>query len=638
MEGLDLDSVLEEQDPVAPSADFVSAAAVPDPAAMRARALQDPESFWAEVAGELEWFEPWDRVLDWDAPFATWFPGSSCNIVHNALDRHLGTWRRHKLALLWQGENGDEQSYTYAELAREVNRLANGLRRLGVGKGDCVTIYMPVCPQQAIAMLASARIGAFHSVVFGGFSAEALRERINDADSRVLITADGGYQRGKVVPLKETSDAALADCPSIRNVIVHERVGNEVPMQDGRDLTWSAAIDGCSPDAETEPMAADDLLFVLYTSGSTGKPKGIMHRHAGYQVGAYATTKWVFDIRDTDLYWCTADPGWVTGHSYIVYGPLMNGASVFIAEGSPDTPDPGRWWSAIERYGINILYTAPTAVRMFMRMGEDWPNRYDLSSLRLLGSVGEPINPEAWRWYSRFIGHDRCPIVDTWWQTETGSILISSLPADVQKPGSAGLPFPGIDADVVDQDGNSRPAGKGGYLVVRRPWPSMLAGIYKDPDRYRDTYWSTIEGMYAAGDAAVRDEDGYIRVLGRTDDVLNVAGHRLGTMEIESALVAHPAVAEAAVIGIPDEVKGEVPKAFVIAHEGSEAGEELAAELRESVAEQIGKIARPAAIEFVNSLPKTRSGKIMRRLLKAQERGESVGDTSTLDPGSVPAD
>jgi len=636
MEGLDLDSVLEEQEPVSPSAEFVAAASVPDPAAVRARAAQDPEGFWAEVAEELDWFAPWDRVVDWEIPYAKWFPGAKCNIAHNAVDRHLDTWRRHKVALIWEGENGDRQVFTYAELAREVNRLANGLRRLDVGKGDCVTIYMPVCPQQAIAMLASAKIGAFHSVVFGGFSADALRDRINDAQAKALVTADGGYQRGKIVPLKATADAAVAQCPSIEHVIVYERTGEDVPMLGGRDHTWTAAVAGCSTEAEIEAMDSGDPLFVLYTSGSTGKPKGIMHSHGGYQVGAYLTTKWVFDLRDTDLFWCTADPGWVTGHSYIVYGPLMNGATGFMAEGAPDFPDAGRWWSIVERYGINVLYTAPTAVRMFMRLGEEWPGKFDLSSLRLLGSVGEPINPEAWRWYHRVIGQGQCPIVDTWWQTETGSILITALPAEAQKPGSAGLPFPGIDADVVDENGVSRPDGEGGYLVIRRPWPSMLTGIYGDPERYQQTYWSTVDGMYAAGDAAVRDADGYIRILGRTDDVLNVAGHRLGTMEIESALVAHPAVAEAAVIGIPHEVKGEVPKAFVILHTNVEVGPELEASLCESVAEQIGKIARPAVIDFVPSLPKTRSGKIMRRLLKAQERGEAVGDTSTLDPSSIP--
>ena len=638
MEPIDLDSVLEEQGEVCSPDAFIETALVPDPAAVRAAAADNPEAFWTRVAGELEWYRRWDAALDWELPFAQWFPGAQCNIVQNAIDRHLSSWRRHKVALLWEGENGDRQVLTYAELAAEVNRLANGLRRLGIKKGDCVTIYMPICPQQAIAMLASAKIGAFHNVVFGGFSSDGLRDRINDAQSKLLITADGGYYRGNIVPLKQAADEAVQQCVSIKHVVVYERTGTTVPMQADRDLTWSQVIEGCAATADAEIMDATDPLFVLYTSGSTGKPKGIVHCHGGYMVSVYQTTKWVFDLRDTDLYWCTADAGWVTGHSYIVYGPLINGATGFMAEGAPDYPDPSRWWRLVERYGINILYTAPTAIRMFMRLGDQWPAAHDLSSLRLLGTVGEPINPEAWRWYHRVIGGSDCPIVDTWWQTETGSILITNLPAEPQKPGSAGLPFPGIDAEVVDIKGNPQPPGQGGYLVVRKPWPSMLSTIYNDPERYRETYWEVVPGMYTAGDAAVRDEDGYIRVLGRMDDVLNVAGHRLGTMEIESSLVAHAAVAEAAVIGVPDEIKGEVPKAFVLLKQGIETSDKLSIELREHVAKQIGKIARPKVIDFVSSLPKTRSGKIMRRLLKAQERGEDVGDTSTLDPGSVSTD
>ncbi len=629
-----LDSILEVPEAIEAPDDFVAAAVIADPAAQRAAAAENPEAQWEAAAAELEWFRPWDAVLEGEAPNSSWFPGARCNIVHNAIDRHLQTWRRHKVALIWEGENGDRQLFTYAELAREVNLLASALRARGIGKGDRITLYMGVSPQLAISMLASAKIGAIHSVVFGGFSANALRDRIQDAEAKALITADGAYYRGKVVPLKPAADAAAAECPTLECVVVYQRCGVDVEMVDGRDVWWHDFVADASAEADTEVMEANDPLYILYTSGTTGQPKGIQHCHGGYMVGTYLTTKWVFDIQDTDLYWCVADMGWVTGHSYVVYGPLLNGATVFMAEGAPDYPDMGRWWRTIERYGINILYATPTAIRMFMRAGDDWPNRFDLSSLRLLGTVGEPINPEAWRWYHRVIGKGRCPIVDTWWQTETGSIMITTLPAAPQKPGSAGLPFPGIDADVVDKEGNSCAAGQGGWLVIRKPWPSMLATIYGDHDRYVETYWTAVPGCYTAGDAAVRDADGYIRVLGRMDDVLNVAGHRLGTMEIESTLVAHDAVAEAAVIGVPHELKGQVPKAFVILTIGSEGSDDLAAELRNHVADTIGKIARPDSIEFVETLPKTRSGKIMRRLLKAKEAGQAIGDTSTLDPTS----
>ena len=629
-----LDSILEVPEAIEAPDDFVAAAVIADPAAQRAAAAENPEAQWEAAAAELEWFRPWDAVLEGEAPNSSWFPGARCNIVHNAIDRHLQTWRRHKVALIWEGENGDRQLFTYAELAREVNLLASALRARGIGKGDRITLYMGVSPQLAISMLASAKIGAIHSVVFGGFSANALRDRIQDAGAKALITADGAYYRGKVVPLKPAADAAAAECPTLECVVVYQRCGVDVEMVDGRDVWWHDFVADASAEADTEVMEANDPLYILYTSGTTGQPKGIQHCHGGYMVGTYLTTKWVFDIQDTDLYWCVADMGWVTGHSYVVYGPLLNGATVFMAEGAPDYPDMGRWWRTIERYGINILYATPTAIRMFMRAGDDWPNRFDLSSLRLLGTVGEPINPEAWRWYHRVIGKGRCPIVDTWWQTETGSIMITTLPAAPQKPGSAGLPFPGIDADVVDKEGNSCAAGQGGWLVIRKPWPSMLATIYGDHDRYVETYSTAVPGCYTAGDAAVRDADGYIRVLGRMDDVLNVAGHRLGTMEIESTLVAHDAVAEAAVIGVPHELKGQVPKAFVILTIGSEGSDDLAAELRNHVADTIGKIARPDSIEFVETLPKTRSGKIMRRLLKAKEAGQAIGDTSTLDPTS----
>ncbi len=629
-----LDSILEVPEAVEAPDEFVAAAVVADPAARCAAGAENPDAQWEAAAQELEWFRPWDAVCEGEAPNFDWFPGARCNIVHNAIDRHLQTWRRHKVALIWEGENGDRQLFTYAELAREVNLLASALRARGIGKGDRITLYMGVSPQLAISMLASAKIGAIHSVVFGGFSANALRDRIQDAEAKALITADGAYYRGKVVPLKPAADAAAAECPTLECVVVYQRCGVDVEMVDGRDVWWHDFVADASAEADTEVMEANDPLYILYTSGTTGQPKGIQHCHGGYMVGTYLTTKWVFDIQDTDLYWCVADMGWVTGHSYVVYGPLLNGATVFMAEGAPDYPDMGRWWRTIERYGINILYATPTAIRMFMRAGDDWPGRFDLSSLRLLGTVGEPINPEAWRWYDRVIGKGRCPIVDTWWQTETGAILITTLPAAPQKPGSAGLPFPGIDADVVDKEGNSCPPGQGGWLVIRKPWPSMLATIYGDHDRYVETYWKAVPGCYAAGDAAVRDADGYIRVLGRMDDVINVAGHRLGTMEIESTLVAHAAVAEAAVIGVPDELKGQVPKAFVILNDGHDAGDDLAAELRAHVAHAIGKIARPDSIEFVETLPKTRSGKIMRRLLKAKEAGQEIGDTSTLDPMS----
>ena len=629
-----LDSILEVQEAVEAPDDFVANAVIGDPVAQRAAAGENPEAQWEAAAEELEWFRPWDTVLEWNPPNSSWFSGAQCNIVHNAIERHLRTWRRHKVALIWEGENGDRQVFTFAELAREVNLLASALRAHDIGKGDRITLYMGVSPQLAIAMLASAKIGAIHSVVFGGFSADALRDRIQDAEAKALITADGTYYRGNVVPLKSTANAAAAECSTLECVIVYQRCGVEVEMVDGRDIWWHDFVADASAEAHTEIMEANDPLYILYTSGTTGRPKGIQHRHGGYMVGTYLTTKWVFDLQDTDLYWCVADMGWVTGHSYVVYGPLLNGATVFMAEGAPDHPDMGRWWRIIERYGINILYATPTAIRMFMRAGEEWPNRFDLSSLRLLGTVGEPINPEAWRWFDRVIGKGHCPIVDTWWQTETGSILIATLPAAPQKPGSAGLPFPGIDADVVDKEGNSCAPGEGGWLVIRKPWPSMLATIYGDHDRYIQTYWMAVPGCYTAGDAAVRDADGYIRVLGRMDDVINVAGHRLGTMEIESTLVAHSAVAEAAVIGVADDIKGQVPKAFVILSIGNEASGDLSNELRGHVARTIGKIARPDSIEFVETLPKTRSGKIMRRLLKAREAGQAIGDTSTLDPMS----
>ncbi|HEY2931997.1 MAG TPA: acetate--CoA ligase [Acidobacteriota bacterium] len=633
-EKLTLESVLHEDRIYKPPAEFVRNAWVPDYQRLYDESVKDIEKFWEKVAHDLEWYKPWNRVLEWDYPFSKWFVGASCNIVHNALDRHINTWRRHKVAFLWEGENGDRRTITYHQLYCEVNRLANALKGMGVKRGDRVTIYLPVIPEIAISMLACAKIGAVHNVVFGGFSAEALRDRIDDAEAKVLITADGAYYRSGIVPLKENADKAVNLCPTIEHVIVVRRTGKGVPAGP-KDINWEDALRDQSIECSTEHMDSNDLLYILYTSGSTGKPKGILHRHGGYMVGTYITTKWIFDLKETDLYWCPADPGWVTGHSYIVYGPLLNGATQFICEGAPDYPQPDRWWSIVERHRINVLYGTPTAIRLFMKYGEEWPRKHDLSSLRLLGTVGEPINPEAWIWYYKNIGRERCPIVDTWWQTETGQIMISPLPSYPLKPGSAAKPFPGIVADVVDRDGNSQPANVGGYLVIRKPWPAMLASIYKDPERYKQQYWSIVPGVYTTGDAAVRDSDGYIRVMGRMDDVLNVAGHRLGTMEIESALVHHPSVAEAAVIGKPHDVKGEVPKAFVTLRPGFEKSAALVEQLKEHVAEQIGKIARPEEIDFLDRLPKTRSGKIMRRLLKARERGESYGDTSTLEPGSI---
>lgn len=629
-----LQSVLRETRIYKPSPEFVQNAWVPDYEKTYAASISDSLKFWADVAGELEWYKKWDKVLEWDYPFSNWFVGGECNIVHNALDRHVFGPRRHKVAYFWEGENGERRTLTYFQLYCEVNRLANALKKMGVRRGDRVTIYLPVIPEIAISMLACARIGAVHSVVFGGFSAEALRDRIQDAESRVVITCDGASYRNQIVPLKENVDKAAGHCPAVERVVVVRHIGHDIPMYP-RDIAWDDAVRGESDECPAERMQANDLLYILYTSGSTGKPKGILHRHGGYMVGTYITAKWIFDLKETDLYWCPADPGWVTGHSYIVYGPLLNGVTQFICEGAPDYPQPDRWWSIVERYRVNVLYGTPTAVRLFMKYGDSWPKKHDLSSLRLLGSVGEPINPAAWVWYHNHIGGGRCPIVDTWWQTETGAIMISPLPSYPLKPGSATKPFPGIEVDVVDREGHSQPPNVGGYLVIKKPWPSMLAGIDKDPERYKQQYWSIVPNVYTTGDAAVKDADGYIRVMGRMDDVLNVAGHRLGTMEIESALVHHPAVAEAAVIGKPHEVKGETPKAFVTLRPGYEKTAELILELKEHVSAQIGKIARPEDIEFVDRLPKTRSGKIMRRLLKARERGEALGDTSTLEPGSI---
>ncbi|MEO0101742.1 MAG: acetate--CoA ligase [candidate division WOR-3 bacterium] len=592
---------------------------------------EDQEWYWGEMAKELEWFKPWERVLEWNLPFAKWFVGGKINIAHNALDRHIKTERKDKVAYIFEGEPGEVERWTYLDLYKEVNRLANTLKRFGVKKGDRVTIYLPMIPQLPIAMLACAKIGAIHSVVFSGFSATSLKDRIIDSESKVLITADGGFRRGKFVPLKENADEALKDCPSVEKVIVFERAKRKVPMHSGRDVFWSEVVASESDECPTEVMDSEDILYLLYTSGTTGKPKGVVHVHGGYAVGTYTTLKYVFDIKDSDIWWCAADIGWVTGHSYIVYAPLMLGATSILYEGAPDYPDPGRWWKMIEREKVTILYTSPTAIRMHMRYGEEWAKKYNLSSLRLLGSVGEPINPEAWRWYYKNIGNERCPIMDTWWQTETGTFVISPLPITPLKPGSATKPLPGFGATVYNSEGKPIKPNENGLAVLTKPWPAMLRTLYKDPERYKQVYWSRFPNVYLTGDSATIDEDGYFWFRGRADEVLNVAGHRLGTAEVESALVAHPAVAEAAVIGIPHEVKGDVPKAYVVLKVGFTPSEELSKELKEWVAKEIGPIARPEEIEFRDKLPKTRSGKIMRRLLKAQALGLPIGDTSTLE-------
>jgi acetyl-CoA synthetase len=589
----------------------------------------------------LEWSRKWDRVLDWDPPHAKWFVGGKLNVSVNCLDRHVfgAGARRNKAALVWEGEPGEERVLTYWDLYREVTKFANVLKRLGVRRGDRVAIYLPMVPEAAIAMLACARIGAPHSVVFGGFSADALRERINDLGAKVLVTADGGYRRGNVVNLKGAADQAMESAPTIQSVVVLNRAMNatQVPMREGRDHWWHRLMADAPIHCEPEAMDAEDLLFVLYTSGSTGKPKGIAHTTGGYLVGVYATTKWVFDLKDDDVFWCTADIGWVTGHSYVVYGPLANGATAMMYEGTPDTPHRARFWELIEKHRVSVFYTAPTAIRAFMKWGPEHPQKHDLSSLRLLGSVGEPINPEAWIWYHLYIGREKCPIVDTWWQTETGHILITPLPGlTTTKPGSATRAFPGLAPDVVDEQGRPVPLGSGGYLIMRRPWPGMLRTIYGNPQRYVEQYWSRFPGVYFTGDGARRDHDGDHWLLGRVDDVMNVAGHRLSTMEIESALVDHPAVAEAAVIGRKHEIKGEAVAAFVTLKEGRAAGSEMAEELKAHVAKKIGAIARPDDVLFTAELPKTRSGKIMRRLLRDIAEGRALGDTTTLaDPTVV---
>ena len=631
----DLSALLDERRTFPPSEEFKRRANWND-SAVYDRAAKDPEGFWAEQAKNLVWFTPWQRVLEWKAPWAKWFVGGKLNVTYNCVDRHAHSARRNKAAIIWEGEPGDSRVLTFGMLEREVNRFANALKSLGVAKGDRVAIYMGMVPELAIAMLACAKIGAAHSVVFGGFSAEALRERINDAKAKVLITADGAWRRGTVVALKASVDDALTGTPTIEKVVVVERVGKAAPisMKPGRDLWWHDIVAIASDECAAEPMDAEDMLFILYTSGTTGKPKGVVHTTAGYLVGVSTTHRYVFDIKEDDVYWCTADIGWVTGHSYIVYGPLANGTTTVMYEGTPDFPDRGRFWDLIDKYGVNIFYTAPTAIRTFMRWGKEFPSKHKLSSLRLIGTVGEPINPEAWIWYNETIGRGRCPIVDTWWQTETGCIMISPLPGiTATKPGSATRPLPGIVAEVVDVDGKPVGPGGGGYLVLSKPWPSMLRTVYGDPDRYVQNYWSRYPGKYFTGDGCKLDEDGYFWLLGRVDDVMNVSGHRISTYEVESALVDHHSVAEAAVIGKTHEIKGQGISAFVTLKEGIQASDKLKEELKNHVSTKIGSIAKPDDIFFTAELPKTRSAKIMRRLLRDIAEGRVLGDTTTLaDP------
>ncbi|MBI4514928.1 MAG: acetate--CoA ligase [Deltaproteobacteria bacterium] len=636
----DIESVLTERRLFAPAADFSARAHVPSLAEyerLATAAAADPQAFWAGIARELDWFSPWRAVLEWKPPFAKWFVGATTNLSHNCLDRHLSGWRRNKAAIIWEGEPGDSRVLTYQDLHREVCTFANVLKRLGVHKGDRVGLYLPMIPELAIAMLACARIGASHSVVFGGFSAEALRDRMNDAQAKVVVTADGGYRRGQLVPLKANVDEALRDAPSVEHVVMVRRTGETVATKGGRDHWWHELMAEVSDQCPAEPLDAEHPLFILYTSGTTGKPKGIVHTTGGYMVQTYISSKWVFDLREEDTFWCTADIGWVTGHSYVVYGILANGATSVMYEGAPNFPEPDRLWRIIDKYRVSVFYTAPTAIRSFAKWGREWPRKHRLDSLRLLGTVGEPINPEAWIWYHEEIGKQRCPIVDTWWQTETGAIMITPLPgATATKPGSATRPFPGIAAAVVTRDGQPVGPNQGGFLVIKQPWPGMLRTIHGDPDRYVQQYWSQVDGCYFTGDGARCDPDGYFWIMGRVDDVVNVAGHRLGTMEVESALVSHPAVAEAAVVGRPDAVKGQAIAAFVTLEGGNKATEALKLALRDHVAKEIGAFARPDDIRFTDSLPKTRSGKIMRRLLRDIAGGkDTVGDTTTLEDLSV---
>ena len=634
-----IEALLQEERTFPPSEEFRKQANMADPGVYE-EALRDPEAFWAKLAEELDWFQKWDRVLEWDPPYAKWFTGGKLNVSYNCIDRHLKSARRNKAALIWEGEPGDWKVYTYWDLYREVCQFANGLKSLGVTKGDRVTIYLPMVPELPIAMLACARIGAPHSVVFGGFSADSIRDRVNDSQSKILITADGGYRRGNIIPLKQNADASLDGAPSVEKMVVVRRTGHaDDRMVEGRDVWWHELVASQPMTCEPEPMDSEDMLYLLYTSGTTGKPKGIVHTTAGYLLGTYTTAKWIFDIKEEDVYWCTADIGWVTGHSYIVYGPLANGATSVMYEGSPDHPDLDRFWAIVAKYAVSIVYTAPTAIRTFMRWGEQYPRRHDLSSIRLLGTVGEPINPEAWMWYWEHIGGGRCPVVDTWWQTETGMVLIAPLPGlTTLKPGSATKPFPGIEAEILDEAGNPVGPGGGGYLTIKRPWPAMLRGIYGDPERYVQQYWSRYPDIYFTADGAKLDNDGDFWLLGRVDDVINVSAHRISTMEVESALVDNPKVAEAACIGKSHEIKGQAIVAFVTLKNQVAGSADVVDELKAHVASKIGAMARPDDVYFAAELPKTRSGKIMRRLLRDVAEGRALGDTTTLaDPAVVDA-
>ncbi|MCI0680924.1 MAG: acetate--CoA ligase [Gemmataceae bacterium] len=633
-------SVLKETRTFPPPADFAAKAHIKSQAeyeAMWQRAHDDPEGFWAEQAASLSWFKKWDKVHEWNEPFAKWFLGGKINVCYNCVDRHAEGARRNKPAILWEGEPGDTRVLTYADLHREVRKFANVLKDQGLKPGDRVTIYMPLIPEAAVAMLACARIGVTHSVIFGGFSDTAVADRNNDAQARMVITADGGWRRGKVVPLKHNVDAALDKSPTVEKCIVFNRCNQPVAMKAGRDLWWHELMATASEQCPAAELDSEHPLYILYTSGSTGKPKGVLHTTAGYLLGVSCTHRWVFDLREEDVFWCTADIGWVTGHSYSVYGPLCNGATTVMYEGAPDTPQKDRFWAIVEKYKVNTFYTAPTAIRAFLKWGNEWPQKRDLSSLRLLGTVGEPINPEAWMWYHEVIGGGRCPIVDTWWQTETGMILIAPLPGAIAtKPGSATRPLPGVVADIVDKQGRSLPANQGGLLVIRKPWPAMLRTIFGDDERFKQQYWLQVPHVYFTADGSRRDDDGYFWIMGRVDDVLNVAGHRLSTMEVESALVHHPKVAEAAVVGKPDEIKGEGIACFVTLRAGNTPTEELKKELIQHVAKEIGALARPDEIRFTEALPKTRSGKIMRRLLRDIASGrQTTGDTTTLEDYSI---